>query len=618
MFSIVTTARFLFCLAAVAAGGVALGEVATMGVTSTSSYILAPKGWLAFAALVFVASAMWTAWRRGKRKTALLIGATSVTLIGASVLLQPFVAAGSIGSLMLFPVAMLATAVAVGLNFTGETVPASVLSAEVVERDQRFRSFLEDVRLLVLQLDRQGRIESVNPALCELVGMASSDLVGRPFVELASAGERTERANAFESILRGLTGDPVEVALTDRFGGVHVISWSPVPLRDTNNEVTGAVSIGTDLTEQRRAEADRDKALAQTTAALAEVQALRARLEEEVVYLKNEITTAYGFDEIVGRSNQLMYVLHRVEQVAPLDTTVLIEGETGVGKELVARAIHSRSRRAARPMVSVNCAVLPASLVEAELFGHERGAFTGADRLRRGRFELADGGTLFLDEVAELPLDLQAKLLRVLQDGEFERVGGARTLRVDVRLIAATNRQLREEVQHGRFREDLYYRLHVFPLTVPPLRKRKEDLPALVDAFVRRFAREQRKVIDRVPQPVLDELSAYNWPGNIRELENIIERAVIDSGDGTLRLAERLTPASARVAIEDGYQGTLQDFERRYILQVLEMSHWRIEGERAAAQRLGLHPNTLRFRMRKLGIQRPSAAPTSLPRVAMH
>jgi PAS domain S-box-containing protein len=573
MFSIVTTARFLFCLAAVAAGGVALGEVATMGVTSTSSYILAPKGWLAFAALVFVASAMWTAWRRGKRKTALLIGATSVTLIGASVLLQPFVAAGSIGSLMLFPVAMLATAVAVGLNFTGETVPASVLSAEVVERDQRFRSFLEDVRLLVLQLDRQGRIESVNPALCELVGMASSDLVGRPFVELASAGERTERANAFESILRGLTGDPVEVALTDRFGGVHVISWSPVPLRDTNNEVTGAVSIGTDLTEQRRAEADRDKALAQTTAALAEVQALRARLEEEVVYLKNEITTAYGFDEIVGRSNQLMYVLHRVEQVAPLDTTVLIEGETGVGKELIARAIHSRSRRAARPMVSVNCAVLPASLVEAELFGHERGAFTGADRLRRGRFELADGGTLFLDEVAELPLDLQAKLLRVLQDGEFERVGGARTLRVDVRLIAATNRQLREEVQHGRFREDLYYRLHVFPLTVPPLRKRKEDLPALVDAFVRRFAREQRKVIDRVPQPVLDELSAYNWPGNIRELENIIERAVIDSGDGTLRLAERLTPASARVAIEDGYQGTLQDFERRYILQVLEMSH---------------------------------------------
>jgi transcriptional regulator with GAF, ATPase, and Fis domain len=256
-------------------------------------------------------------------------------------------------------------------------------------------------------------------------------------------------------------------------------------------------------------------------------------------------------------------------------------------------------------MVKVNCAVLPPNLVETELFGHERGAFTGADRLRRGRFELADGGTLFLDEISELPLELQAKLLRVLQEGEFERVGGDRTLRVNVRVIAATNRQLRDEVARGRFREDLYYRLHVFPLTVPPLRKRKEDIPALVHAFVRRFARVQCKAIDRVPQAVLDELMAHDWPGNIRELENIVERAAIGSTDGTLRLAERLTASTSSPAAGAGYQGTLQDFERRYILEVLEMSRWRIEGDRAAAERLGLHPNTLRFRMRKLGIQRP-------------
>jgi formate hydrogenlyase transcriptional activator len=246
--------------------------------------------------------------------------------------------------------------------------------------------------------------------------------------------------------------------------------------------------------------------------------------------------------------------------------------------------------------------------VETELFGHERGAFTGAERLRRGRFELADGGTLFLDEIGELPLELQAKLLRVLQDGEFERVGGDRTLRVNVRVIAATNRQLRDEVACGRFREDLYYRLHVFPLTVPPLRKRREDIPALVQAFVRRFARVQRKVIDRVPQAVLDELMAYDWPGNIRELENIVERAAIGSTEGTLRLAERLRASAAPPAPGAGYQGTLQEFERRYILEVLEMSRWRIEGDRAAAERLGMHPNTLRFRMRKLGIQRPTVS----------
>jgi chemotaxis protein methyltransferase CheR len=375
---------------------------------------------------------------------------------------------------------------------------------------------------------------------------------------------------------------------------LHAFGWLRRPSRAAD-----------EARERNRQRAETNAALDKTTAALAEVQALKARLEEEVVYLKDEIKDACGFDEIVGNSPVLLYTLHRVEQVAPLSTTVLIEGETGVGKELIARAVHARSPRAARPMVKVNCAVLPPNLVETELFGHERGAFTGADRLRRGRFELADGGTLFLDEIGELPLELQAKLLRVLQDGEFERVGGDRTLRVNVRVIAATNRQLRDEVARGRFREDLYYRLHVFPLTVPPLRKRKDDIPALVHAFVRRFARAQCKAIDRVPQAVLDELRAYDWPGNIRELENIVERACIGSTDGTLRLAERLTASAAPPAAGAGYQGTLQDFERRYILEVLEMSRWRIEGDRAAAERLGMHPNTLRFRMRKLGIQRP-------------
>jgi transcriptional regulator with GAF, ATPase, and Fis domain len=338
--------------------------------------------------------------------------------------------------------------------------------------------------------------------------------------------------------------------------------------------------------ERDRQRAETDAALGRTTAALAEVQALKTRLEEEVVYLKDEIKDACGFDEIVGNSPVLLYTLHRVEQVAPLSTTVLIEGETGVGKELIARAVHARSPRAARRGEGELRG--PASQPGGNRALRPRARrLHRADRQRRGRFELADGGTLFLDEIGELPLELQAKPLRVLQDGEFERVGGDRTLRVNVRVIAATNRQLRDEVACGRFREDLYYRLHVFPLTVPPLRKRREDIPALVQAFVRRFARVQRKVIDRVPQAVLDELMAYDWPGNISELENIVERAATGSTDGRLRLAERLRAWAAPPAAGAGYQGTLQEFERRYILEVLGMCWWRIEGDRAAAERLG-------------------------------
>ncbi len=250
---------------------------------------------------------------------------------------------------------------------------------------------------------------------------------------------------------------------------------------------------------------------------------------------------------------------------------------------------------------------LPASLIEAELFGHERGAFTGATRTRRGRFELADGGTLFLDEVGELPLELQGKLLRVLQDGELERVGGDQTFKVDVRVIAATNRKLQKEVEQGRFREDLYYRLHVYPITVPTLRQRKEDVPLLVHAFVERFGQNQGKRIDQISPQVMEELQQYDWPGNVRELENVIERAVITTRDNKLRLAARLLAGNAHSPSEDGiHRGSLEDVQRDYIKEILEQVGWRIEGKGGAAELLELHPNTLRFRMRKLGIERPN------------
>jgi formate hydrogenlyase transcriptional activator len=262
-------------------------------------------------------------------------------------------------------------------------------------------------------------------------------------------------------------------------------------------------------------------------------------------------------------------------------------------------------------MVKVNCAALPAALIEAELFGHERGAFTGAVKLRRGRFELADGGTILLDEVTELSQDLQGKLLRVLQEGEIERIGGDRTIKVDVRVIAATNRRLGDEVARGRFRQDLYYRLHVYPITVPPLRRRKEDIPVLASAFVRRFALAQGKAVDRIPRAVLDELVRYDWPGNVRELQNVIEQAVITTRGRSLRLAARLTrPVERREEPGDPrYEGTLDEIERRYIRRVLDLCGWRIEGAGKAAELLGMHPNTLRFRMAKLGIRRPVPGP---------
>ena len=288
-----------------------------------------------------------------------------------------------------------------------------------------------------------------------------------------------------------------------------------------------------DITERKRAEQD-------LNAALVEIRGLKERLEEENIYLREEISEVKGFDEIVGKSDVLKYVLTRVEQVAKTDATVLLQGETGVGKELIARAIHEKSSRSNGPYVKVNCATLPEALVESELFGHEKGAFTGADRQRKGRFELADGGTILLDEVGELPLGTQAKLLRVLQEGEFERVGGSTTIKVNVRVIAATNRKLHDEVSAGRFRQDLFYRLNVYPITIPPLRQRREDIPLLVSHYARQIGERLGKSISEVPAQVMREFTEYNWPGNIRELQNVIERAVIVSSDGVLRLPEPL------------------------------------------------------------------------------
>jgi len=313
-------------------------------------------------------------------------------------------------------------------------------------------------------------------------------------------------------------------------------------------------------------------------------------------------------DAIVGDSPALRRVLALAAQVAPTDSTVLIQGETGTGKELVARAIHDRSPRRERPLVRINCAALPRDLVESELFGHEKGAFTGAVQQRRGRFELADGGTLLLDEVGELPLEAQAKLLRVLQEHEFERVGGARSLRADVRVIAATNRDLQAQVAAGGFRSDLYYRLNVFPIAMPPLRERRDDIPRLVQHFAAKAARKLGKTLEGIAPAFIEQASAYDWPGNIRELENLIERAMIMSDGTRLDAIELFSKASPSDKASPAAQAdaTLDEIERAHIRRVLERTRWAIEGERGAARLLGLNPSTLRGRLRKLGIRKTS------------
>jgi transcriptional regulator with GAF, ATPase, and Fis domain len=335
------------------------------------------------------------------------------------------------------------------------------------------------------------------------------------------------------------------------------------------------------------------------------VERLNTRLEADNAYLKEEIKGYHDFDEIVGESAPLRLALTRLAQVAPTNSSVLLLGQTGTGKELFARALHERSRRHTRPLVRVNCAALPPTLVESELFGHEKGAFTGAVGARQGRFELADGGTIFLDEIGDLAPEVQVKFLRVLQEGEFERVGSSRTKRVDVRVIAATHRDLEVEVAEGRFRADLYYRLSVYPIRVPSLQERTEDIPQLVWFFIHRHQREFGRRITRVPDAVMHVLQQHTWPGNVRELENVVERAMIASSGDTLQLDEAL-PFARRMVAPATLTDNLDEVQRTHIESVLERCGWRINGTGNAAERLGVHPNTLRFRMKKLGVVCPT------------
>ena len=455
-------------------------------------------------------------------------------------------------------------------------------------------------------LDLQGNTTFVNPAAARMIGWEAEELIGKPQHDILhhSKADGTpypkEECPIYAAFHDGAVHHVTDEVFWRKDGTSFPVEYISTPIRDERGKLVGAVVTFKDITERKRAE----EALRN---ALTEVEQLKSRLQAESIYLQEEIKVEHNFADIITGSSLFKKMLAKVQQVASTDATVLILGETGTGKELIARAVHYLSPRNDRPLVKVNCAALPANLIESELFGHEKGAFTGALSRKIGRFELADGGTIFLDEIGDLPLELQAKFLRVLQEGEFERLGNPRSIKVDVRVIAATNRDLKKAIQAGHFREDLFYRLNVFPLTVPPLRERKEDLPLLVRHFAKKYGRKLGKAIERIPQRVMDVLQAYPWPGNVRELENIIERVVILSPGSTIQFDELLDVVQS-AEVQPRSSLTLEEVERNHILQVLEETGWRIEGRQGAAGRLGLNPSTLRSRIEKLGIEKPQKA----------
>ena len=465
----------------------------------------------------------------------------------------------------------------------------------------------------IFGIDTDGLITFVNPAAATLLGWDSDSIVGKSGHTLMhhtkpdNSPYPVEECPIYAAFMDGTIHHVDDEVFWRKDGSSFSVDYTSTPMRD-NGELTGAVVVFSDTTERRNAEQDLEKAYA-------DVESMKERLEYENVYLQEEINSQHNFKDIIGQSKNILHTLKQIEMVAPTYASVLITGESGTGKELLARAIHERSDRSKRPMIRVNCAAIPQELFESEFFGHVKGSFTGALKDRAGRFELADGGTIFLDEVGEIPLELQSKLLRVLQEGECQRVGEERPRQIDVRVIAATNKDLKAAAEAQEFREDLYYRLNVFPIEAAPLRERKEDIPLLASYFIELISGKLNRPEPKLTQGNIQQLQAYDWPGNIRELQNLIERAIILSMDGSLQFQlpggnevfnsnSFIAPVSDESNNSTTYytEAERHNRDRNNILAALKHADWKISGKGGAAELLEIKPTTLASRMKTLGI----------------
>jgi formate hydrogenlyase transcriptional activator len=544
--------------------------------------------------VIYVIDATVILARKGYRQKAFLVGFSIVFFMVVAGIQAPLVDYGLIKAAYMVSLPFAAILFAMSIQLTRDVMDMYSLSKEVVAKEARWSKLLNGVKLLVVGIDRTGIVDFVNPYFLETSGFMKEEVIGRDWIN--SFVPEHSRPKLRESFSLPLDGDiprHFQNSILTKAGNELIIFWSNVSIENEDGEVLEMYAVGNDIT-------DREKALDK-------VLELKQQLEVENLALKETIDDSDIVSSIVIKSDASKYAFQMAKEVAKVDTSVLLLGETGVGKGVYARFIHEQSKRADQAFIQVNCAAIPADLLESELFGYEKGAFTGAVKQKEGRFGLADRGTLFLDEIGELPGALQAKLLRVLQSGEFEPLGSERTRKVDVRIIAATNRILQKEVEKGNFREDLYYRINVFPITIPPLRKRKEDIPELIEYFTRLFQKKYEKKITGISKQTYHVLRTYDWPGNIRELQNVIERALISSRGETLKIdvldgGPVVSKSDVNPNEESGLV-KLEEVERAHIMKILEQVNWRIHGEKGAADILDINPSTLRSRMKKLDIR---------------
>jgi PAS domain S-box-containing protein len=481
------------------------------------------------------------------------------------------------------------------------TAELSRTVAELSQAELRYRTVADYTYDWEYWTNLDGSLNYVSPSCQRVSGYSSRQFIDNP--SLLKATILSEDQNIWEDHYHDARAEhkarEIQFRIRHKDGSIRWIEHVCHPIVDDEGVLLGFRASNRDVTNRKNNELQLEEAYL-------EIKSLKEQLEADQIYLREEIKTEHDYENIIGDSEVMQYVFFRVQQVAPTNTTVLIQGETGTGKELIARAIHNASQRRDRPLIKVDCASLPSQLIESELFGHEKGAFTHAFEKRIGRFELADGATLFLDEIGELPLELQAKLLRVLQDGEFERLGSSKTINTNVRVIAATNRDLEADARNKKFRMDLLYRLNVFTISLPPLRERKEDIGPLVEHMIHKLSRKLAKRIQSIPSDALRQLREHPWPGNVRELENVIERAVIHTQGSRLQLdiVEQKIPSDLQISNSDSIV-SLKEVERDHILKALWQTNWKLHGKDGAATLLDINPSTLRGRMRKHGIQRP-------------